>query len=548
MIQLIGSDGSQYYSWMLATGKYVIGRSSEADLVVPDKTVSRKHAEFEVGPDGLTIHLTDLESRNGTLVNGKKLTGRIPVKAGDHLTFGQAQFRLTSGNTPVNDSTSFPRAILPENIAEHSVFLSMNEALKPLPARVTDLPELLPTLFDMAKTLVLPEPQEEMLRRALGLVAKVIPSERLAVLFTSSDQNEIYAAATLLPNGRDLGTFTLSRTIVREILTNKSAILIGDPTSDPRFASQQSVIMSAMKSAMAVPMMDEDRVLGILYVDTTNPLHRYSDEYLRLLATFGNIIAARLMNYQLLQARQEKQLIDAELHRASSIQNNLLIKIPPRIAGFDVHAFQRQSRLVGGDLYDVALLPDGRLVFLVADVSGKGLGAALLMSNILASFRIFYNDPTFTLEKAVKSVSTQLHKYSAPEDFATLFVGLLSPDNDSVSFVNAGHNPPLVVRNDGSLEYLQPSGTMIGAFDFSTWQESSVKLSSGEFIFVFSDGVTEAMRGDEPYTDQRMEKLVVSNRSESIDTIARRLTEDIEAYVGDGPRSDDITMLLVRRK
>jgi serine phosphatase RsbU (regulator of sigma subunit) len=548
VIQLIGSDGSQYYSWILVTGKYVIGRSSEADLVVPDKTVSRKHAEFEIGADTSTLFLTDLESHNGTLVNGKKLTGRIQVNAGDHLTFGQAQFKLSTGNTPANESTSFPRSILPENIAEHSVFLSINETLKPLPARVADLPELLPTLFDMAKTLILPEPQEEMLRRALSLVAKVIPSERLAVLFTSSDQNEIFAAATLLPNGRDLGTFTLSRTIVREILTNKSAILIGDPTNDPRFASQQSVIMSAMKSAMAVPMMDQENVLGILYVDTTNPLHRYSDEYLRLLATFGNIIAARLMNYQLLQARQEKQLLDAELHRAASIQSNLLIKKPPVIDGFDIHAFQRQSRLVGGDLYDVALLPDGRLVFLVADVSGKGLGAALLMSNILASFRIFYNDPTFTLEKAVKSVSTQLHRYSVPEDFATLFIGSVSPNGETVSYVNAGHNPPLVVRLDGSLEYLQPSGTMIGAFDFSTWQEATVRLSSGELIFVFSDGVTEAMRGEEPYTDLRMEKLVVANRAETIETIARRLTEDIESYVGDGPRSDDITMLLVRRK
>ena len=548
MIQLIGTDGTQYYSWMLSPGKYLLGRSSECDFVVPDKTVSRKHVEIEIGPDQATLFLTDLESHNGTFVNGRKLTGRIQIQPGDHLLFGQVQFKLTSGTTATGESTGFPRAVLPENIAEHSVFLSMNEALKPLPSRVTDLPELLPTLFDMAKTLVLPEPQEEMLTRALGLVAKVIPSERLAVLFTSADQNEIFAAATLLPNGRDLGTFTLSRTIVREILTNKSAILIGDPTNDPRFASQQSVIMSAMKSAMAVPMMDQEKVLGILYVDTTNPLHRYSDEYLRLLATFGNIIAARLMNYQLLAERQEKQLIEAELHRAASIQNNLLIKTPPEIAGFDLHAFQRQSRLVGGDLYDVASLPDGRLVFMVADVSGKGLGAALLMSNILASFRIFYNDPTFTLERAVKSVSTQLHRYSAPEDFATLFIGLVSPDDGAVSFVNAGHNPPLVVRTSGTLEYLQPSGTMIGAFDFSTWQEETVQLSSGEFLFIFSDGVTEAMRGEEPYTDLRMERLVVANRAESPETIARRLTEDIESFVGDGPRSDDITMLLVRRK
>ncbi|HVP07133.1 MAG TPA: SpoIIE family protein phosphatase, partial [Candidatus Acidoferrum sp.] len=350
-----------------------------------------------------------------------------------------------------------------------------------------------------------------------------------------------------LPGGRDPGSFNLSRTIIRDLLTDKNAILIGNPQDDPHFAAQQSIIMSALKSAMAVPLFDEDRVLGILYVDTTNPLHRYSDEYLRLLATFGNIIASRLVNFTLLQEREEKHALEVELRRASSIQKNLLPRFIPELPGYRLTAFQQQSRSVGGDLYDLTMLPDGRLLFLVADVSGKGMGAALLMSNILASFRSLYTETDFELGDVVKHVSLQLHRYSAPEDFATLFIGAINPAANELRYVNAGHNPPLLVRTDGTFDYLKPSGTMIGAFDFSDWTVETQHFSESDLLFVFTDGVTEAMKGDEQYSDARMEKLVVDARRLAPDALAQRLMEDIDTFIGDSPRSDDITMLIIKK-
>ena len=542
MLKLIGSDGSQYYAWNLQPGNYTVGRSSDCEFAVPEKTVSRRHARIQVDNDG-TCLLEDLQSHNGTFLNALKVAGPTPLKAGDHIKFGQVEFKCLSDD----QSSGMQRAQLTDQIFEKSVYMSMNEVLKPLPAHVSDLPELLPTLFEMARILVLPEPQHIMLEKSLAMVAKVIPAERFAVLFTSEDREEIYTAATLLPGGKDPGQFTLSKTIVRELLTNKNAILIGDPSLDPRFAGQQSIIMSSLKSAMAAPLLDEDRVLGILYVDTTNPTHQYSDEYLRLFATFGNIIASRLVNFALLQERTEKQAMETELRRASSIQKNLLIKTPPSLSGYAIHAFQRPSRSVGGDLYDLALLPDGRLVFMVADVSGKGMGAALLMSNILASFRIMYGEPAFDLERAVKQVSTQLLKYSAPEDFATLFAGVASANCDAISYVNAGHNTPVLVRRGGTKQFLQASGTMIGAFDFSTWKLETANLQDGDLLMIFSDGVTEAEHGDQQYSDARMENLVVNNRAERPEVVAQLLMDDIESFVGDAPRSDDITMLILKR-
>jgi serine phosphatase RsbU (regulator of sigma subunit) len=548
MLRLIGTDGTNYFAWDLTPGVYTLGRSPECQFVVPDKTVSRKHVQIDVAASGDRALITDLQSHNGTVVNGTRLSDPVSVKAGDNVMFGQVEFRLSTDGGAIA-ATSRPTATRLSTVEpEKSVFLSINEALKPLPSKVTDLPEFLPTLSEMARMLVLPEPKEEMLHRSLALVAKVIPAERLAVLFTSEDGSEVYTAASILPNNKDLGSFTLSRTIVKEILTNKNAILIGDPSDDSRFASQQSIIMSEIRSAIAVPLFDEGKVLGILYADTTNPRHRYSNDYLRLLATFGNIIAARLTNYTLLHDRQEKQLIERELQRASLIQRNLLAKESPVIDGYSIHAFQQQCQAVGGDLYDLASLHDGRVLFLLGDVSGKGMGAALLMANILASFRILHHEKDFSLARAVKQMSTLLFRYSMPSDFATLFAGIIDPRTHTLTFVNAGHNPPVLVRSDGSVEHLEPSGTMIGAFDFTDWTEDTRTFHAGDLLFIYSDGVPEAQGKDNQFGDERMERLIIDSRRDPLPMITERLMKDIESFVADTPRSDDITMLLLKRE
>jgi serine phosphatase RsbU (regulator of sigma subunit) len=550
MIKLVGTDGERYYSWALEPGKHTIGRlvsgGSNCEFVIEDKTVSRRHAEIEVTADG--VFLSDFGSHNGTFVNGARISGRVRVAEGDSVMFGQAEFTLSPADGTHIPPVGSTVTKLADADLKNSVFLSIDEALKPLPTKVTEQPLLLPTLFEMAKMLVLPEPKEEMLKRSLGMISRVIPAERLAVLFVSEDQTEVYTVATLLTGKQDPGAFTLSRTIVGEIITNKNAIVIGDPKNDPRFAEKKSIILSELKSAVAVPLFDEGKVLGILYADTTRPYERYDDEHLRVLAAFGNIIASRLLNYELLTERQEKQIMEAELRRASAIQKSLLVTEPPEIEGYRIFAFQEQSRSVGGDLYDLKILPDGRMLFMVADVSGKGMGAALLMSNILASFRILYESDDFDLCSAVKRVSLHLNNYSRSGEFATLFVGLAEPRTGKIKYVNAGHNPPVLARTDGRIEHLAATGFMIGAFPFGDWGEQNVDLGAGDVLAAFTDGVTEAQRRDlEQYGDDRLEKMIIDRRDMNPQEITEQIISDVNQFIGDAPRSDDITTLLLKR-
>jgi len=547
-MKLAGTDGKRFYSWKIEPGTYVLGRKEGNDLYLPHRTVSRRHAQLEVSPDGINCYLTDMGSHNGTLVNGEKLTDRVQLREGDQIAFGSTEFKLVADDK-VPSSTEKPslKTMADEDL-QKSVFFSINEALQPLPKKATEIPELIPNLFDMARLLAADMPQDELLKKSLELISRIIPADRLAVLIPSDEEGEVYVAAKLLPSGKDPGEFTLSSTIINEIMNNKNSILIGDTAADPRFAEQKSIIMSELTSVIAVPMFDEGKVLGILYVDTTNPMHQYNDEYLRILATFGNLLASRLLNYTLQSERREKEIIDAEMKRASEIQERLLVKGPPQIEGFEVCAYQEQSRMVGGDLYDLKVLPDKSLLFLVADISGKGIGAALLMSNILASFRILYDSDSFDLLKTVQRVSKQMFQFSEPGNFATLFIGLLEPDKGKIRFINAGHNPPLFVKSDGKMDKLQPSGLMIGAFDIADWQEQEIGLSVGDMLFIYTDGVNEAQRDDEFYGEERMENLIVNSRFGTAGEISSDLMKDINKFMGNAPRTDDITMMIIKRQ
>lgn len=546
MLRLVGTDGSRYYSWLLKPGSYIVGRRTECDLCIPHQTVSRRHAELEVGDDGMTCRITDLGSHNGTTVNGNPLNVPIDVGESDRIGFGQTEFRLADSDVS-EGATSVPvSAMLSEQEPENSVYVSINEALQPLPTKITERQELLPTMFEMAKMLVQPDERDAILQRALELISRVIPAQRLAVLFVSDDQQEVMTAATLATDDSRPDAFRLSRTIVREIMENKNAILIGRPEEDPRFAQQHSIIIQEIKSALAVPLFDQGKVLGILYADTANPTHRYEDDHLRVLATFGNIIAAKLLSYALIAEREEKQVVQAELRRASAIQKRLLVTEPPDAPGWEAFAFQEQSRQVGGDLYDLAPLDGNRLLVLLADVSGKGMGAALLMSNILASFRILYQSEPFDLCRAVADVSRQVWRFSDPGDFATLFIGVAESDG-CFRYINAGHNPPLLLRQDGTVEQLEPCGIMIGAFDMADWTEQEVRMNPGDHLVVFSDGVTEAESESGQFGEQRTLETAKELCHEPPAKLIEGLVDRVRDFVGDTPQSDDITLVALKR-
>ncbi|HDS00405.1 MAG TPA: FHA domain-containing protein, partial [candidate division Zixibacteria bacterium] len=542
MLKLVGTDGNKYYSFDLKPGNYKVGRSKDADICIMHKTVSGNHARLSVEDSG-RILINDVGSRNGTVVNGRKISEPTKLSDGDSIMFGLTEFRVRDSELPDKGEVSSQRISFTGDVPENSIFVPIDEAMRPLPRKLSEMPELMPTIFDMAKLLGSDEPRGILLDKALKLICRLIPADRVIVIMVSEDQQDIDIAACHTSSVKGDDEITLSRTIIVDIIENKNSLLIKNPLTDPKFSTQNSIISADIKSVMAVPLFDEGRVLGILYADTSNPAHEYNDDYLRIMATFGNLLGSRLLNYELSIEREAKQVLSAELRQASKIQRNLLPSEPLEIDGYKLYAYQEQSRQVGGDLYDYKILPDGSLVFVLGDVTGKGMGAALLMSNILAAFRVLYEKESFTPATAVKTISTQLLSYSKSNSFVTLFVGLLDPDSGIMRYVNAGHNPPLLLKQDGALEHMEPTGMMAGAFEFAEWEEKTVELAKGDSIFIFSDGLSEADRsgsGDQ-FGDERTEKAALESKDKDPRGLIEDMAEQLKQFMGDAPQSDDIT-------
>ncbi|MCX6830893.1 MAG: SpoIIE family protein phosphatase [candidate division Zixibacteria bacterium] len=546
MYRLSSPQYGNRHDWQLEPGTYVIGRVPPADLMVNDATVSRRHAQLDIAANG-KIRLTDLASLNGTLVNDRKITGSVDVKVGDAITFGTVGFLISSSETAIPK----PEVAVTDGVESHTSMSSLpiDEALQPLALKDYTNPRIFKAISDMAKMLILPQSADEMFSESLALLQDIVHAERAAVFLAREGSETLTLVTFRLSDQKGSDSFTISRSIVREVLDKKMAVLFSDLISDERFAKQESIVVSGIRSAMAVPLINEQKVLGILYTDTADPWQRFNEESLKITATFGNILAAKIINQGLLKERQEKEALESELRIASQIQEELMPKVLPVVPGYAFHAFQMQCKMVGGDLYDAALLRDGRVLILLADVSGKGMGAALLASNILSAFRMLRGNTDFDVAEATTRVNAQLHASSRSGDFATAFLALLDANNHTLTYVNAGHNSPLLVRNDGTIEYIEATGMPIGVFDGVGWESRTIALAAGDRLLVFTDGIPEAINVTEDfYSDERLEKFTVDHRAEPPDIFATALIADVSNFVGDAPRSDDITLILLQRE
>ena len=546
MIKIFDPRDRMNHFWRLDRGTYLIGRTPDCDLYVNNDTVSRQHAKLEI-TDNDVIQITDLGSHNGTVVNGKLLKETEIVKHNDSIEIGKIELRVVidDGSTKIKNLVS----LVDNDDLSNITMLPMEQALEPLPSTILENKKVFDSIFEFGKMLILPGSEQEIFNQIMQLLDDVIPFDRSAVFNVKDGLDQISISTQYSTNKTSSTSYSISRTILNELLEKKEAILISGAQSDEKYAEQQSIISSGIENAIAVPLYDEENVFGVLYLDTFNIANSYTEDHLRIVATFGNMLASKIANNNLLKERREKEILEAELAVASQIQEQLLPSKLPFINGYDIYAYQIQCKQVGGDLYDVIELPDGRLLLVLADVSGKGIGAALLASNILAAFRAIYNTSNLLLSDAVKGVSEQLLKFSRSGDFATLFIAVFDPIRNSINYVNAGHNPPLVAKSNGKMEFLEASGIPIGMMDLNNWDENTMNFEEGDTVLIFSDGIPEAMNEkDDQFSDEMLEKILVDNREKAPDVLSKYIINKVTEFVDGHPRSDDITLMILQRK
>jgi serine phosphatase RsbU (regulator of sigma subunit) len=536
-LHLSGKLGDEPRVWKIEAPLTRIGRSSTCEVHIADASVSRRHAEIVRRDDRFFIH--DLGSRNGTRVNGTEVRVPVEIGPGDCVEVGDHGLRVTA------EEPDQPVLVPEGERIDTSMQLRADHLVEAHARDERGAPPLVAWLVAAGQLLVMPRPIQETCDEILGVVARAVPATRHVLMLRDETSGELRQVAARHLGGRPDRPLALSRSIVGRVLEECTSVLTADALQDPRFSTQESVVRQVVHSAMAVPLFDNRKVLGLVYVDSQDPGVSFTPQQLEVVTLLANMAAVKISNTRLLVAEQAQLRLAHELATAAGIQRGMLASAPC-VAGWQVEACLETCHEVGGDLYDCRITGGDRLVFQVGDVTGKGMGAALLMSSFLASSRVLYescDDPGALATRLSAIVSEN----GDPGRFVTGFLGCIDLRTGTLHYVNAGH-PSALLLHGGAIRPLESNGVPFGVLPGFTYETLTAEIPPGALLAIFSDGIPEAQCGLEMFEDARLcEILLEAVATPDLADVRRAVLARLDAFLGDAPRSDDVTLLLIRR-
>jgi len=404
-----------------------------------------------------------------------------------------------------------------------------------LKARLLELESLYDLGLSLGGQLDLSALADEVLFRSISLTdagkgTLVLREDSGAVLLERSVGGEVIAAADVagwsIPEGGEI---------------NNAAASV--PTAGMR--------LSTCEKCLVVAISVGERRLGVLAVadkeSRDGRVLDFTPTDARLLSLFANQAAAAIETARLHRSAIEKERIERELELAATIQQQILPHDLPDVPGVAIAARNIPTRQVGGDYFDLLPLSNGRLAFLVADVSGKGVPAALLVSTVHAAVHLQIEEAK-TIPDLVSRIDRHLQRYAAARKFLTLFFGLLEPGTGRLRYVSAGHNPALLRRADGTIEQLRATGVPLGMLPSASWKEATLTMERGDLLCVYTDGVTEALdAAEKEFGLERLSALLTGGAGKSPVELCRDVFDSVGSFAHDVPQYDDQTLLLVER-
>lgn len=299
---------------------------------------------------------------------------------------------------------------------------------------------------------------------------------------------------------------------------------------------------------LIVPMQIQGETKGAILLGKRKTGGNFSQSDIEYISSVGSLAMISIENARLFEQALEKERMEKDLEIAQNIQRNLLPSKRPALNNFEISAVSIPARQVGGDYYDVVKLDEKRILFAIADVSGKGVQAALMMANLQAFLKSI-SKQDLPLDKATNLLNDLVSENTSMGNFVTFFWGIANEETKELTYVNAGHNPPLLLRN-GSLDYLKEGGLLLGLMETMVpYKSEEVQLENGDCIILFTDGVTEAMNpSNEEYSEERLENLAKHEYSLSSEEILNSIQDSVKKYTKDAVQSDDFTTLVVKVK
>jgi serine phosphatase RsbU (regulator of sigma subunit) len=525
------------------TGKPLsLGRSPDNDLAYPnDARLSRWHLRFDPQPAGWLV--TDLGSKNGTLLNGVRLASPAQLNPGDRIQAGQLMVdfaaNLPVARPPIFDETEQP--LRPDMTFAVRLDTILQTPGGPGPAFGHDdaAPRRMAALIEAGRELAGHRPLDELFPLILQLAAKAVGASRGMVITRSG--------GVLTPRAVMGDGLKVSRAVTEQVLGDRTSMLVRDTGADQALAGSMTIVAQRVKSLMAAPLQTKDDVIGLVYVDSPGIVRDFTPEDLNLLTVMANIAAVRLEHARLTEIEQAEKIMARDMEQAAEIQRSLLPAETPSLGSFEIAAHTIPCRSVGGDYYDYVWAPDGRFVFVVADASGKGVPASLLVASMQARLLTLIEEGLPLGEMAAR-LNRGLTAKCPGNRFVTVFIACLDISTGEIEYTNAGHNPPLLVRASGEVETLDTGGPVMGLIGVAPYCSARVQMNPGDLLVAFSDGVTEAVNtAYDEFSDQRLERLSLELRACPANAIVDAICAAVEQFAGQMPQADDITALALRR-
>ena len=538
----------------LVKERTVIGRHPSCEVMIPESSVSRQHASITVAVGGSgAITLEDMSSRNGTFVNGEQVRTPTLLSVGDELCIGGQQLVLGAEGVP-DERERAAEATMFIDSGDESMVVSQVDLSGPLAKDSTDrnASAKLHAAHELEVAIGSSlDPELVPARLVEGLFTIFSKAERAFVLLIDRESGRPVLRARKTRSADDeSGPLMLSRSLIEKVARGRKAILSADAVGDSRLNMNESILSCHIRSVMCAPIGRGDgEVLGVLQVDSQQLSDSFVPDDLEVLASLAEQAARAIEQALAHEDRVRREKLRRDLDVARQVQQGMLPKHPPEVPGYDIFDFYSPARQVGGDYFDYVPLPDGRMVAVLADVSGKGVSAALVMASLASKVALAVATES-DMSQAVARINAGFCSNSWEGRFATAIVCAIDPRSQRATLVNAGHLPLALRHPDGTVELI---GGDLGCLPFgwdaeATYRSLEFDIEPGSTLVLYSDGISEAMDIESEIYDFERLTAVLAGADGSAEETGRRIIADVERYTAGQVQTDDMCLICIHRQ
>jgi phosphoserine phosphatase RsbU/P len=423
-------------------------------------------------------------------------------------------------------------------------YKKLSEENKRLRAAVTELS----ILNDIATTITSTHSIEHIVDMIVKKCVKHLQVEQGAVMLLD-EKNQSNPLKTMIRQQDtlyDMLPYRLDAQLTGWMLKHKTPLLVKDLKNDDRFKSFMED-ESPIKSLLGVPLILKGKIIGVLSVFNKHSSEGFTESDQRLLSIIAAQSAQIIENARLYLEEQNLMLMQEEMRLAAETQINLLPKSIPKVADYQIAGKSIPAKDVGGDYYDFIQIDDNNFAFCLGDVSGKGMSAAMLMSNLQATLRAQILSGVNSKETITRT-NPVLFQNTDSTKFVTLFLGIVNIKSNEINYCNAGHNNPYYLDKNNQIKELDVGGLILGFQPDSLYLEGKIPFHPDEMIVLYSDGITEAMNDqNEEFGEERLIKLITQYKNEDIYKLIDRIIVAVNAFSEGVAQSDDITVMIIKR-